>query len=112
LTEWTSGLDRYDAMMRLQAAGVAAGVCQNAEDRCDRDSQLADLRWLTEVSGTKIGRWPVGELPMKLSATPAYSGGPIDRGAPCYGEDNLHILTELLGFSESEVHRLAEEGVI
>ena len=99
-------------MLRLQAAGVPAGVCQTAEDRCDRDPQLAALEWFTEVTGTKIGRWPVTELPMKLSATPAYAGGIIDRGAPCYGEDNHAILGELLGYSRREVDALAEEGVI
>jgi crotonobetainyl-CoA:carnitine CoA-transferase CaiB-like acyl-CoA transferase len=109
---WTRTCDAYEAMMRLQAAGVPAGVCQTAENRCDHDPQLAALDWLTEVTGTKIGRWPVPEFPVKLSRTPAYAGGPIDRGAPCYGEDNVHILTTLLGFSAAEVQRLAEEGVI
>ncbi len=52
------------------------------------------------------------EFPAKLSATPAYAGGPIDRGAPGYGEDNVGILTELLGYSEGEVHDLAREGVL
>jgi crotonobetainyl-CoA:carnitine CoA-transferase CaiB-like acyl-CoA transferase len=109
---WTRGLDARDAMFRLQQAGVPAGLCQTAEDRCDHDPQLAALDWMTEVVGTKIGRWPVIEFPAKLSATPAYAGGPIDRGAPCYGEDNVSILTELLGYSESEVHDLAGEGVL
>jgi crotonobetainyl-CoA:carnitine CoA-transferase CaiB-like acyl-CoA transferase len=109
---WTLGLDARDAMLRLQQAGVPAGLCQTAEDRCDHDPQLAALDWMTEVVGTKIGRWPVVEFPAKLSATPAYAGGPIDRGAPCYGEDNVSILTELLGYSESEVHDLAGEGVL
>jgi crotonobetainyl-CoA:carnitine CoA-transferase CaiB-like acyl-CoA transferase len=109
---WTKNCEAYDAMMRLQAAGVPAGVCQTAQDRCDHDPQLAALDWLTEVRGTKIGRWPVPEFPVKLSRTPAYAGGPIDRGAPCYGEDNVHILTTLLGYSPAEVERLAEEGVI
>ena len=49
---------------------------------------------------------------MKLSRTPAYIGGPTNRGAPGYGEDNMWVLTELLGRSPSEVERLAEEGVI
>jgi crotonobetainyl-CoA:carnitine CoA-transferase CaiB-like acyl-CoA transferase len=109
---WTRGLDAYDVMLRLQAEGVPAGVCQTAEDRCEHDPQLAALEWFTEVTGTKIGRWPVTELPMKLSATPAYAGGIIDRGAPCYGEDNHAILGELLGYSRREVDALAEEGVI
>jgi crotonobetainyl-CoA:carnitine CoA-transferase CaiB-like acyl-CoA transferase len=109
---WTRTQDRYDCMMKLQRAGVPAGACQNAEDRCNTDPQLRHLRWLTEVTGTKIGTWPIYELPMKFSATPAYIGGPTNRGAPCYGEDNMWVLTELLGRSPSEVERLAEEGVI
>jgi crotonobetainyl-CoA:carnitine CoA-transferase CaiB-like acyl-CoA transferase len=109
---WTVSQDRYELMMKLQRAGVAAGACQNAEDRCDYDPQLRHLKWLTEVTGSKIGTWPVYELPMKFSRTPAYVGGPIDRGAPCYGEDNAWVLTEMLGMTASDVERLAEEGVI
>ena len=112
LEAWTVTQDCYDCMMKLQNAGVPAGVCQNAEDRVDADPQLKHLTWLTEVTGTKIGTWPVYELPMKLSRTPAYIGGPTNRGAPCYGEDNMWVLTELLGRTPSEVERLAEEGVI
>ncbi|HTI82124.1 MAG TPA: CoA transferase [Acetobacteraceae bacterium] len=109
---WTRTQDRYELMLKLQRAGVPAGVCQNAEDRCDKDPQLRHLKWLTEVTGTKIGTWPVYELPMKFSATPAYIGGPINRGAPGYGEDNEWLLTNLLGMSRSDVEKLAEEGVI
>src|SRR6195952_2525805 len=109
---WTATQDAVEGMHRLQKAGVAAGVCQNAEDRCDNDPQLRHLKWLTEVNGTKIGRWPVYELPMKFSRTPAYIGGPIDRGAPGYGEDNLWLFTNLLGMGASDVQRLAEDGVI
>ena len=109
---WTAGQDAGALMLALQRAGVAAGLCQNAQDRCDHDPQLAHLNWLTEVTGSKIGTWPVYELPMKLSATPAHVGGPIDRGAPCYGEDNAWVLRELLGYSPAEIERLAEEGII
>jgi crotonobetainyl-CoA:carnitine CoA-transferase CaiB-like acyl-CoA transferase len=109
---WTRTIEARVTMAALQAAGVPAGACQTAEDRCDKDPQLAALAWLTEVTGTKIGRWPVAEVPMKLSATPAYSGGLIDRGAPCYGEDNAHVLSVYLGFTAGEIERLAEDGVI
>lgn len=109
---WTATLDAYTAMEALQSVRVPAGVCQSAGDRCDRDPQLRELEWLTEVTGTKIGRWPVAEMSAKLSATPAYSGGPIDRGAPCYGEDNVHILTHWLGYTASDVERLARENII
>jgi crotonobetainyl-CoA:carnitine CoA-transferase CaiB-like acyl-CoA transferase len=110
--EWTQTQEAYRAMYSLQAAGVPAGVCQTAEDRCDHDPQLAALKWLTEVTGTKIGRWPVAEVAVKMSESPAYIGGRLDRGAPCYGEDNDYVYGELLGMSPQEIKMLAEEGVI
>jgi crotonobetainyl-CoA:carnitine CoA-transferase CaiB-like acyl-CoA transferase len=109
---WTKTRDAYETMVALQRAGVPAGVCQTAADRCDNDPQLAALSWLTEVTGTKIGRWPLAEVPVKLSESPAYIGGRIDRGAPCYGEDNNYVYGELLGMSSQEIKALAEEGVI
>jgi crotonobetainyl-CoA:carnitine CoA-transferase CaiB-like acyl-CoA transferase len=109
---WTTSRDAYDTMLALQRAGVPAGVCQTAGDRCDHDPQLAALSWLTEVTGTKIGRWPLAEVPVKLSESPAYIGGRIDRGAPGYGEDNQYVYGELLGMSSAEIKALAEEGVI
>jgi crotonobetainyl-CoA:carnitine CoA-transferase CaiB-like acyl-CoA transferase len=109
---WTATKTAEDMMMTLQKAGVPAGVCQNSEDRCDKDPQLRHLKWLTEVTGTKIGTWPIYELPMKFSRTPAYIGGAINRGAPGYGEDNEWLLTTMLGMTKSDVERLAEEGVI
>src|SRR4030095_3823465 len=99
-------------MSRWQQAGVPAGLCQTAEDRCDHDPQLSALNWLTEVTGTKIGRWPVAEVAVKMSESPAYIGGRLDRGAPCYGEDNHYVYGELLGMSSREIEALAEEGVI
>jgi crotonobetainyl-CoA:carnitine CoA-transferase CaiB-like acyl-CoA transferase len=110
--EWTRSRDAYETMLALQAAGVPAGVCQTAGDRCDRDPQLAALEWLTEVTGTKIGRWPIAEVPVKLHESPAYIGGRIDRGAPGYGEDNEYVYGELLGMSSTGIKALAEEGVI
>lgn len=113
VSAWTAGQDAHAAMLALQRAGVPAGVCQDAEDRCDRDPQLAALDWLTEVTGTKIGAWPVTELPAaKLSATPGHAAGLTRRGAPCYGEDNVRLLGELCGYTPAEVAALAEDGVI
>jgi crotonobetainyl-CoA:carnitine CoA-transferase CaiB-like acyl-CoA transferase len=109
---WTRSRDGYETMLALQRAGVPAGVCQTAEDRCDHDPQLAALSWLTEVTGTKIGRWPLAEVPVKLSESPAYIGGRLDRSAPNYGEDNHYVYGELLGMSSQEMKALADEGVI
>ena len=112
IAEWTIGENGYALMHALQTAGVAAGVCQTAEDRCDHDPQLAALEWLTEVPGTKIGTWPVADIAVKMSETPAHAGGTLDRGAPCYGEDNEYVFGELLGMDSRAISELREEGVI
>ena len=99
-------------MEALQAAGVPSGVCQTAEDRCDRDPQLQRLEWLTEVRQTEMGTWPLKEFPVKLSETPAYMGGPIDRASPCYAEDNDYVYGEVLGMPPAEIGQLRDEEVI
>ena len=112
LSSWTRGFEPYELMAKLQAAGIPAGVCQTAGDRCDNDPQLRHLGWLTELTGTRIGRWPLAEVPVRMSRTPPYLGGRPDRAAPLYGEDNAAILTGLLGLSAEEVAELTERGVL
>jgi crotonobetainyl-CoA:carnitine CoA-transferase CaiB-like acyl-CoA transferase len=112
LETWTSAQERYACMALLQAAGVAAGVCQTAEDRCEHDPQLAQQQWLTEVSAPRIGTWPITELPARLSKTPAHVGGLPQRGAPLYGEDNEYVLGELLGYTAAQIRAFQDEGVI
>jgi crotonobetainyl-CoA:carnitine CoA-transferase CaiB-like acyl-CoA transferase len=109
---WTSGVNAFEAMSALQNAGVPAGVCQTAADRCDHDPQLRHLKWLTELPGTKIGKWPVAEVPVKMSRSRVTVGGITGRGAPCYGEDNDYVYGELLGMSKQEINDLEREGVI
>jgi NADP-dependent 3-hydroxy acid dehydrogenase YdfG len=36
----TAAWDGVDLLIALQAAGVAAGICESAQDRCDWDPQL------------------------------------------------------------------------
>ncbi len=112
ISEWTRQHDRWELMQRLQEVGVAAGVCQDAQDRVEADPQLSHLNWLTEVEHSEMGPWPTKEVPVKWSETPPFMGGPIDRGAPLYGEDNHYVLGELLGMSTSQISKLADDGVI
>jgi len=112
IADFTRGCDRHELMQTLQAAGVPAGACQDARDRVEHDPQLAALQWMTELTGTEIGTWPIPELPVKMSATPPFIGGPIDRGAPAYAEDNVEVYGELLDLSPPQVEALQAEGVI
>ncbi|WP_080597740.1 CaiB/BaiF CoA-transferase family protein [Rhodococcus rhodochrous] len=109
---WTSQLDAFGLMDALQRAGVAAGVCQNAQDKYETDPQLAHLGWLTELNASVLGTWPVGEVPIRMSVTPPHVGGLPQRGAPLYGEDNEAVLSGLLGLSLDEIAKLTEAGVL
>jgi crotonobetainyl-CoA:carnitine CoA-transferase CaiB-like acyl-CoA transferase len=99
-------------MTALQAAGVPAGVCQTAEDRCEHDPQLRHLGWLTELPQTELGTWRSKEFPARLSATPARTGGTLRRHGPNYGEDNDYVYGEILGFSSDQIAELATDGVL
>ena len=110
--EWIADEDAVLLMAALQTAGVPAGLCQTAEDRCDFDPQLAHLEWLTDVTGAKIGTWPVAEFAVKLSKTPGFIGGRLDRGAPTYGQDTATVLRNYLGMSDTEIDGLRADGVV
>lgn len=108
----TSAWDPYELMQRLQEAGVAAGVCQTAEDRCERDPQLRHLGWRVELPQTEIGTWPVKKLPFRMSATPPRIGGRLARSGPNYGEDNDYVLRQILDLDDEAVQRLRELDAI
>ncbi len=112
IDEATGGWDAYALMGELQAAGVAAGVCQTARDRIERDPQLAFGEWLVELNQTELGTFPVRELPFSMSATPPAIGGRLRRSGPNYGEDNDYVLGTILGLSEAEVAELKLSGVV
>jgi hypothetical protein len=112
VSSWTAGQDAFKTMQALQEAGVPAGVCQTAADRCDRDPQLRHLNWMTELPGTKIGTWPVPEVPVRMSGATVTVGGITNRGSPTYGEDNAYVYGQLLGMSEREIAELAADNVI
>lgn len=112
ISELTTPWEPVNLMVALQAAGVPAGVCQDAEDRYEMDPQLRHLRWLRELRQSEIGAWPVKEIPIGFSETPTYIGGLLDRSGPNYGEDNEYVFGTILGLSTSEIEELVGEGII
>jgi crotonobetainyl-CoA:carnitine CoA-transferase CaiB-like acyl-CoA transferase len=104
--------DAYELMYELQAAGVPAGVCQNAQQRIEVDPQLKHIGWLMELPQSEIGTWPVKTYPAVLSETPAYTGGLLARSGPSYGEDNEYVYGKILGLSSNKIRDLVERDVI
>lgn len=108
----TTHRDGAELMDALQQRGVPAGVCQNAEDRIDHDPQLRHLGWTVELEQADLGRWPIREHPVHLSATPSYIGGPYDRSGPSYGQDTDYVLSNLLGLDQTQRDELRAAGAL
>jgi crotonobetainyl-CoA:carnitine CoA-transferase CaiB-like acyl-CoA transferase len=112
LEAWTCEHERYELMATLQAAGVPAGVVQDAADRLERDPQLAARGHFTALSNSEVGPLPLEGVPFRMSATPPRTGGFIDRGPPLLGGDTTAVLGELLGMTPDDVASLADDGVL
>ncbi|HXG21842.1 MAG TPA: CoA transferase [Methylomirabilota bacterium] len=110
--EWTKDKEPFALQERLQNAGVPAGVCQTAQDRVERDPQLRHLQWLIPLKHSEIGEWPVKDVPFHFTNGVVNQGGPTERAAPCYGEDNDYVYDELLRLTRQERAELEKEGVI
>ena len=109
IASWTSTLDRYEVMRRLQAVGVASAPVQSMGDRVVNDPQLQHRGTFAARSQHPILGERINEgMPMQLSATP----WEIWRHAPLMGEDNDFLLQELLGLSPEESRELDSQGVL
>jgi benzylsuccinate CoA-transferase BbsF subunit len=104
--EWTIKFVPEDVMARLQKAGVAAGVVENAEDTLN-DPQLLKRNIYWTMKHPEIGKFTHLGQSFQLSKTPAKAYSP----APLLGEHTEQICTEILGMSDDEFVSLMQEGV-
>jgi crotonobetainyl-CoA:carnitine CoA-transferase CaiB-like acyl-CoA transferase len=112
LAAWTRQHEASALQRLLRQHGVRAARVQTARDKIEDDPQLQHRGYITQVEHAKLGQQPVENHPWKFSLTPANVGGPINRGAPCLGQDNQYVYGELLGLSATELAQYAAEGVI
>ncbi|MEW1863291.1 CoA transferase [Streptomyces sp. NPDC088194] len=112
ITRATQEWEGYALMAALQERGFPAGVCQNAQDRYETDPQLRALEWLVELEQPEIGRWPAREMPTRMSLTPPYAGGRLNRSGPSYGQDNDYVYKEVLKLDEDTIESLREDGAL
>jgi benzylsuccinate CoA-transferase BbsF subunit len=102
---WTSQLPAAEVMRRLQAAGIAAGVVQNAADLA-HDPQLAMRGDAIILDHPEVGAQRYQAPGFQLTVSPAQL-----RPAPLLGQHNVEVFQGLLGLSEAEYRRLEAEGV-
>lgn len=99
---WTRQRPPEQAMRRLQAAGVPAGVVQAPEDMLTRDPQLRRRRFFIATDHPEAGRIHHDGHPFHFSAIEHAPRRP----PPCLGQHTDFVLQEVLGLGEERVNRL------
>jgi crotonobetainyl-CoA:carnitine CoA-transferase CaiB-like acyl-CoA transferase len=104
---WTQGWDKIELMTALQQRGVPAGAVMNTPEFM-RDPHLSARGFFVALGGEHIEAFPYPGSPVLIDGA---------RGdgwccAPKLGEHNEEILQQLLGFDDSEVQRLIDQGVL
>jgi benzylsuccinate CoA-transferase BbsF subunit len=105
---WTSTKTAEEVMETLQAAGVAAGVVQNAQDVLENDPHLKERGYYVYLDHPEAGRTAYDGPGFRLSKTP----GRLLSPAPCLGEHTHHVCKEVLGMDDEEIAQLVVDGVL
>jgi formyl-CoA transferase len=105
--EWLADKTREEAREILREHGVPSGPVHTAEDifNCP---QVAARQMLVDIQDPVFGTYKFARSPLILSAAP----GIETRRPPRLGEHTRPILRDLLGYEDSEIERLHEQGVI
>ncbi len=104
---WTSDLDAWDAMHRLQQAGVPAAVVEDLEDLVKRDPSLPGRHLLPVQREGEPHVYTLHAQPARIDGRTA----PL-RPPPLFGEHNEEIVRGLLGRTEEQYIELLTEGVL
>jgi benzylsuccinate CoA-transferase BbsF subunit len=105
---WARELRAEDVAITLQAAGVPAGVVQNAQDMLDRDPHMQARGYYQYVEHPEAGREAHDGPAMQLSETPGYIAAP----APLMGEHTMDVCERIIGLTMDEIADLLAEGVL
>jgi len=105
---WTSQLDPYEVMEKLQGIEICAAVIQDVEDQFKRDVQYTARGFFVKLNEPEGGEMVTEGLPLRLSKTPGKVRGP----APLMGEHTYEVASKLLGLSDDKIKALEAEGVL
>jgi benzylsuccinate CoA-transferase BbsF subunit len=106
IEEWTQEIPSQNVMLSLQRAGVPAGIVQNTEELF-ADAQLNYRNHYKLMEHPEMGDYMAYMPAFQLSGTPAR----IEMHAPCIGEHNHYVCTEILKMSDEEFVKNLTEGV-
>jgi CoA:oxalate CoA-transferase len=107
ITAWTKTKTTQEIQDILKAADVPCTRLPSFDEVCS-DPQLLSRDMIIEVEQPISGKVKTPGSLFKLSKTP----GKIDYHAPFLGENNHDVLSELLGYTEKDINKLDDEGII
>ena len=107
IAAWAAEQDGAEALARLQAAGVPAGLVLNASEVL-ADEHLRARGYFVYLDHAEAGRRAYDGSGFRLSRTPVE----LRRAAPLIGEHTWEIATEVLGLSGDEIGMLIAEQVL
>jgi len=94
-------------MEKLIKAGVKVGVVNDARGAIE-DRHLIERKFWAYLDHPEMGISLYNRAPIVFSKTPLQ----MHTAAPLLGQHTKDVLTDFLGYSEEEVAKMAEEGVL
>ncbi len=110
ISGWTSGRDKYQIMDALQNCGVPSGPVLDGRDLLADPHFRARGYFETAEHNTVtgLGRQEYVSRGWRMSGNDVR----IQKPAPMLGEDNQHVLSSILGISESEIGELEASDAV
>jgi crotonobetainyl-CoA:carnitine CoA-transferase CaiB-like acyl-CoA transferase len=105
--EWTAKHDRAELLRICEAAQVPCGPIYSI-DEIFEDPQYQSRGNILRMQDGRVGELPIPNLVPRLSDTP----GSVKWLGPKLGEHNDEVFKGMLGLTDSDIERLASEGVI
>jgi CoA:oxalate CoA-transferase len=107
ISGWTKTKTTDEIVTLLKKADVPCTRMPTFSEVCN-DEQLKSRNMIIEVEQTISGKVKVPGSIFKMSKTP----GNIQYPAPMLGENTSDILGDLLGYSEADIEKLSNDGII
>ena len=107
IAEWARIRDPDEASAELQAAGVAASSVLTPL-MLKYDAHLAAREAFLSYDHPTAGRQPTTRPVWRMARRPITSL----RAAPCFGQHNAEVLSELSGYTAAEIEAMAAAGLI
>jgi benzylsuccinate CoA-transferase BbsF subunit len=104
---WTRQHDAFDLADQFQACGIPAAPVQDAVDLFN-DTQLAHRGHFRALDHVEMGTVSYNGPAHLLSETPAV----LRWAAPCLGEHTTQVLKEFLGYSDDEIAKFTDLGLL